>query len=44
MVKLRDIKIKPKLIGLFIAAALLPLFLFGVITYCLVDNALMQKS
>ncbi len=44
MVKLKDIKLKPKLIGLFLIVGIIPLALVGWISLNNADDALMKKS
>ncbi len=44
MIKLKNIKMKPKLIGLFLVVGLIPLALIGWISKNTADDALMKKS
>ncbi len=44
MIRLRDIRIQPKLIGLFVASAIIPLLVVGLISSKLATDALMEKS
>ncbi len=44
MVKLKDIKMKPKLIGLFLLVGIIPLLIVGWWSSRLASNALMEKS
>ncbi len=44
MIKLRDIKMKPKLIGLFLITGIIPLILLGLWGSKLATDALMDKS
>ncbi|MCE1246484.1 MAG: methyl-accepting chemotaxis protein [Firmicutes bacterium] len=44
MIRLRDIKIKPKLIGLFLLVGLLPLIIVGLRSAQLAKESLMQKA
>ncbi len=44
MIKLKDIKMKPKLIGLFLAVGLVPLIIVGWYSSKLASDSLMEKS
>ncbi len=44
MIKLKDIKMKPKLIGLFLLVGILPLILVGTWSGRLATDALMTKN
>ena len=44
MLKLKDIKMKPKLIGFFLLAGIIPLLVIGILSANLAKNALLQKT
>ena len=44
MIQLKDIKMKPKLIGLFLAVGIIPLVIVGFWSSRLATEALMEKT